>query len=200
MFFYNLYKKGNRKLIKQNQKPLKKEEAYQLLYTKENENEYLIKPCTNSKKLKINNLLEKSYNLKKLKEELVNYENPKLDRVVNTIIADYLNLSFIYEEDKDSYPNFKKGYIVDDYSYDEAYRPEGGSVVYYSQELFTESFTSIERILIKINNLIENHYNKTITKLAKEMKLFSFNKETIAKSYSYQIAILILTEYISENI
>lgn len=45
---------------------------------------------------------------------------------------------------------FSKGYIIDDYEYNEKMRSTGGSIVYYSQELYTESLDSQKKYYEKV--------------------------------------------------
>lgn len=57
--------------------------------------------------------MEMSYNIDELLTLIRNEENDSVDRIVNTILADFLGLHFIYDEE-DKRENFIKGFIADD--------------------------------------------------------------------------------------
>lgn len=101
------------------------------------------------------------------------------DKVVNTIIAEFMGYTFD-PCDGDERDNFIKGCIYDDRDYDEDLCPTGGSIVINSQDLYTESLENIPEVLKKLNLIIEFDPNK---------------KETIEKSFAYTIAEIILTSF-----
>lgn len=148
------------------------------IYKQENELRWVILPEFDKNVFKEQNK-KMTYDINELIDKIKTKESEELDRIVNTILADIETFTFNYDNE-DNCENFSKGYIVDDYEYNEKMRPTGGSIVYYSQELYTESLDSQINIMKKFSDKLQ----------------FELNKSTVAKSFAYKLANLVLDQYL----
>lgn len=176
MFLYSIKKKDGNKLSRLDISPKEKIKCYKWIHAQEDEDKYVIVPEFQQEVFEKYNI-NYDYCIEDLRKLIKEGENNIIDNIVNTILADHLNFHFLCNDDNDDRDNFVNGIIVDDYTYDIDSRPHGGSIVLYSQELYTVSLNSLEEEVIK-------NFPEQLN--------FRLNKSTVSRSLSYILSDMVL--------